>query len=118
MSEQKLNPMLSYDTEQDKPKLLNDDAVYLCVEFINNPEKEMDENCHFNVDDAFLNYMHESTGKKLVYDEGELRYTQQEIDEFVLNMIKECSEVDEKDLPSVGKIVRNKEGIKDEDCLI
>ena len=39
MNEEKLNPMLSYDIQQNKPKLLNDDAVRVCVNFISNKEK-------------------------------------------------------------------------------
>ena len=109
MNEEKLNPMLSYDKEQNKPKLLNDDAVRVCVNYIKDKEKR---DVNFEVDDLFKDYMYESTGKRLVCDEGELRYTQGEINDFVWNMVEECSKLPEEDLPPVSKVLQEKLGIK------
>ena len=85
MNERKLNPMLSYDKEQNKPKLLNDDAVHLCIEFVKNPEKQLDSNCHFNVDDTFQEYMWDKGTASKTYPPA---YSQEEVDEFVLKMIE------------------------------
>tara|TARA_Y100000310_G_C20529478_1_gene737697 strand:- start:88 stop:414 length:327 start_codon:yes stop_codon:yes gene_type:complete len=104
MNERKLNPMLSYDKEQNKPKLINDEAILACVNYIKDGTKA---NVDFEVDDLFLNYMYESTGKRLVCDEEGLRYTQEEINDFVWKMVEECSEVEEE-LPSLGDIIKNK----------
>ena len=111
MNEEKLNPMLGYDKEQDKPKLLNNDAIFLCVEFIKNPEKEIDNNCHFNVDDDFLEHM---------ANEGWGNPSQDEVNKFVLNMIKDCSEVEEEELPKMDDILHDHikqkiDGIDDKD---
>ena len=110
MNERKLNPMLSYDKEQDKPKLINDDAVFLCVEFIKNPDKEL-EDTHFEVDDLFREYMWEQGVASKTYPPV---YSQEEVDEFVLKMIQECSKVEEDDLPPLGEIIKNKLGIDKE----
>ena len=98
MKEQKLNPMLSYDIQQNKPKLLNDDAVRVCVNFISNKEKL---NVDFDVDELFLDHMMEK---------GLHKPSQEEVNKFVWKLIKECSDVPEEELQPLAEVLAERRG--------
>ena len=100
MKTQKINPMLSYDIQLNKPKLVNDEAVMVCVNYISNKEKaEVD----FDVDELFLDHMMEK---------GLHKPSQEEVNEFVWDLVKECSEVSDEDLDALSKVMANKRGNK------
>tara|TARA_B100000131_G_scaffold295231_1_gene312053 strand:+ start:681 stop:1007 length:327 start_codon:yes stop_codon:yes gene_type:complete len=103
MNEEKLNPMLSYDSELKKPKLINDDAVRVCVNYINNKEKT---DVDFNVDDLFYDYM---------AAEGYYNPSQNEVNEFIWKMVKECSDIEEEELEPLAKTLNEKAGIRYDD---
>jgi len=103
MNEEKLNPMLSYDKKENKPKLINDEAVLTCVNYIKDKTKaEVD----FEVDELFLDYM---------TAEGYDQPSQNEINDFVWKMVEECSEVKEEDMRPIGEIIKDKHGLEDND---
>ena len=103
MNEEKINPMLSYDKEEKKPILLNDEAVFVAVNFIKDETKA---DVDFDVDELFYDYM---------AVEGYYNPSLNEVNEFIWKMIKECSEVEEEDLKPIGEIIKEKHGLEDED---
>lgn len=94
------NPQLSFNKEQNKPELLNDRAVRVCVNYINDNEKE---EVDFDVDESFLDHMNE---------QGYSNPSQQEVNDFVWAMVEECSETKEEDLPPIGQVMRKSRGIE------
>ena len=103
MNEEKINPRLSYDIELNKPKLVNDEAVMVCVNYISKQEKA---DVDFEVDELFLDYM---SGK------GMYQPSQEEVNKFVWDLVQECSEISDEELEPVSKIVTDKRGIKPDD---
>lgn len=91
--------MLSYDIQLDKPKLLNDDAVRVCVNYISNKEKA---NVDFDVDELFLDFM---------LEKGVNKPSQEEVNKFVWKLIKECSDVPEEELEPLAKVLNERAGI-------
>ena len=96
MNEEKINPRLSYDKELNKPKLLNDEAVLACVNYIKDKTKTESD---FEVDELFLDYM---------AAEGYYQPSQNEVNEFVWKLVKECSETPEEELDSLGQVMAEK----------
>lgn len=106
MNEEKNNPMLSYHKEDNKPILLNDEAVFACVNYIKDKTKaEVD----FDVDDLFKKYMWEQGVASKTYPHD---YTQEEINDFVWKMVEECSEVEEEEMRPIGEIIMEKHGLE------
>ena len=103
MNEEKINPMLSYDKKQNKPKLLNNEAILACVNYIKDGTKA---DVDFDVDDSFYDYM---------ATEGYYQPSQNEVNEFIWKMVEECSEIEEEDMRPIGEIIMEKHGIKDND---
>ena len=103
MNEEKINPMLSYDKEANKPKLINDEAVLVCVNYIKDKTKaEVD----FDVDELFCEYM---------TSEGYHQQSQEEVNDFVWKMVEECSEVEEKEMRPIGEIMKEKHGLNEDE---
>lgn len=98
MNEEKLNPMLSYDKEQKKPILLNDEAMFACVNYIKDKTKA---EVNFDADELFYEYM---------ATEGYDQPSQEEVNEFVWKMVEECSQLEEEELEPLPKIMIEKAG--------
>ena len=101
--------MLSYDKEKNKPILLNDEAVHLCLSFINDPLKAkqdmLDDDIHFEADDLFLEWMATNNPSP------------EQVDEFVLRMVEECSQTEDEDLPPLGEVLKEKLGFNEEEVV-
>lgn len=98
MNEEKLNPMLSYDKEQKKPILLNDEAMFACVNYIKDKTKA---EVNFDADELFYEYM---------ATKGYNQPSQEEVNEFVWKMVEECSQLEEEELEPLPKIMIEKAG--------
>ena len=77
-------PLISYDSEEKKPLVLNEAAAMELVNMIKGYERTLD----FSVDDAFLKHYEEETSKQ--------NPTQEEINKYIESLVSECPPLDEK----------------------